>query len=156
MKACGGMTPLIFNLGPRSRWVVSFTSQTLFPCGKNHRNRLSKRMDGFQSGYRPFVEMKHLLVLQRIKPRFPCCPFHILVTTLTELYRLPIKDVELPTVCIRHKTCVCLSSTYLVRNIFSAYLLTCAFCFYRSFKFLSLLVLLGTLFYIYPYFSKAP
>jgi hypothetical protein len=46
---------------------------------------LNKWIDGFQSGYNPFVEKKRLLNLKIIKAEFSCCPFRILITTLTEL-----------------------------------------------------------------------
>jgi len=39
MKTCwgsGGIAPVIFNLGSRWRWVVTFTLRPLYTHGKNH------------------------------------------------------------------------------------------------------------------------
>jgi hypothetical protein len=45
----GRIDPQLLDLGTRWRWVVSFTSLSLYPQGKNPQSPLDRRLDGPQS-----------------------------------------------------------------------------------------------------------
>jgi hypothetical protein len=45
----GGIAPRILDLGTRQRWVVSFTSWSLYPQGKSPSYPLDRRLGGPQS-----------------------------------------------------------------------------------------------------------
>jgi hypothetical protein len=52
MEACwgsGGISPRIFDLGTRWRWLVSFTPRPLYPWGKSLLYPLDRRLGGLQS-----------------------------------------------------------------------------------------------------------
>jgi hypothetical protein len=79
VRVAGGMVPCILTLSARWRWMVSFTSQPLYP-----RYPLDRRLNGFQSRSDTAVARTKI-------PSLPCRksnlgrPAHSLVTILTEL-----------------------------------------------------------------------
>jgi len=49
MCGSGGIAPSVFHLGPRWRWLVSFTPRPLYPQGKSPWYPLDRRLGGPQS-----------------------------------------------------------------------------------------------------------
>jgi len=64
----GSIDPLILDLGPRRRWVVSFTPQPLHPQGKNLRYPFDRRLGRPQNWSGRKDGKKTYQPLQRLKP----------------------------------------------------------------------------------------
>ena len=58
--SCGGIAPLILNVGMRCTWVVSSTPQPFCPQGMSPRFPLDRRLDGSQNRFGPFGEEIHI------------------------------------------------------------------------------------------------
>jgi hypothetical protein len=79
-----GIAPRIFNIGPRWRWVVSFTPWPLYPRRKSPQYPVDRRLGGPQSRSWRGGEEKKIpsLLLPGNDPVRPGCS---LVSILTEL-----------------------------------------------------------------------
>ena len=66
---CEGVSraPLLFDVGTRWKWIVSFTPRPLYPRWKSPRHRLSRRLGGPQSRCERFGEEKNVLPLLGIE-----------------------------------------------------------------------------------------
>ena len=70
IRGNGGIAPLIFNLGTRWMWVVSFRLRPLYSRVKSPWNPWNRRFTGPQSRSGCFGEEKETLSLPGIEPRF--------------------------------------------------------------------------------------
>ena len=66
-KGSGDMAPLIPNVGSIWRWVVSFTTRSLYPQGMYQRCLLNRRKGGLQGQFGPYVEKENFLLLLDIE-----------------------------------------------------------------------------------------
>jgi len=64
----GSIAPRILDLGPRWRWVVSFTPRPLYPHGKSPGYLLDRRLGGSHSRSRRGGEEKNSQALPGLEP----------------------------------------------------------------------------------------
>jgi hypothetical protein len=83
------IAPRILDLGTRWRWVVSFTSQSLYPQRKSPRYRLYRRLGEPQSWSGHGGEEKNSQPLPGIEPYNPDRPARTLTSIPNELSRFP-------------------------------------------------------------------
>jgi hypothetical protein len=69
-RESGGMPPLFLTLGPRWRWVVSFTLLPLYPRGNSSQCALYRRLGEPQSRFGRYGKDKTVFLVMGTKPRF--------------------------------------------------------------------------------------
>jgi hypothetical protein len=114
----GGVAPCILDVGPRRRWVVSFSHQPLYFQGKSPWYPLDRRLGGPQSrSGRGGEEKKVPISCRDANPRYP--------SSSSALFDWAIPAPELLYGCEWNLVWdVCSTSCHAIFNVISVYLTT--------------------------------